>query len=90
MPNYESQALETVVRKSIIGIDGTGATHRFDARTRTIYVISDEEIERTEHLSMRHLSEWISYVADQRSWRELRYTDRSFTDHLIDTLGDAQ
>jgi hypothetical protein len=79
MTNYDNLELETVVKKPIIGIDNHGATHHFDQVRRTIYVIFDAEIEYTESLDSRHLSEWMAY---QRGWDDLRYTERSWVEQL--------
>lgn len=82
MTDYETPRLERVAQKPIVGIDGDGATHHFDAVRRTVYVVTADDIQRTEPLGARPLSAWVAYVAEQRGWRDCRYTEQNFADQL--------
>ena len=52
MTDDEVLPLEIVLRKPIVGIDGEGSTHHFDAIRRRIYVVTDDgERERERGVS---------------------------------------
>lgn len=89
MTDYESPRLEIVARKPVVEIDDDGATHYFDNIRRTIYVVAAGEIEHTEPLGAHHLRRWVQYVADQRGWRECRYTERRFAHQLAAAIGGS-
>ena len=90
MTDYETPRLQTVARKPAIGVDDTGAMHRFDTVERTIYVVTEGKIEHIEPLEGRQLSAWVDYVNTERGWRDLRYTDESFAAQLATVLGDMR
>ena len=80
---HPGPSLEIVLRKPIIGIDGEGSTHRFDAIRRRIYVLTNDEIEVTEHIGERHLKEWVDDVDEQRGWRDHRYSERGISGLMV-------
>ena len=86
MTDHEVLPLEIVRRKPVVGIDGEGSTHHFHAVRRRIYVVTDDEIEVTQHIGERHLKEWIDYVDEKRGWQDLRYSDRGISGLIIPIL----
>ena len=90
MTDYDTPQLERVARKPVVGIDRTGAMHRFDVHRQTVYVETGERIEHIEILGERQLSAWVDYVATERGWCDLRYTDQGFGAQLAGALGDER
>ena len=88
MTDDEVLPLEIVHREPVGGIDGEGSTHHFDAVRRRIYVVTDDEIEVTEHIGERHQKEWIDYVDERRGWQDLRYSDRGISGSIVPILVD--
>lgn len=50
--------------------------------------MGNDDVEHVEPLGDRQLLEWIDYVAEERSWRELRYTEQSFAAQLAAAVGE--
>ena len=91
MTEYDTLRLERVARNPTVSIDDNSTTHYFDAICQTIYVAADNTLERAKHLAGRYLTEWIDYIAAERSWRELRYTEQAFPSQLAPAVaGDGR
>ena len=68
-----------------IGRDAEGATHHVVPGER-VFVVADGEVDHEQELDGRPLSDWVSYVRQERGWDDLRYDDRSFGAWLADAL----
>ena len=46
-------------------------------------MLTNDEIEVTEHIGERHLKEWIDDVDEQRGWRDHRYSERGISGLML-------
>jgi hypothetical protein len=80
--NERDAESRTDLRNAPIGIDAEGAVHEINPTTRTVVVRGRDCIERREELGERDVSEWIDYVASERGWAEVRYSDAALDEWL--------
>jgi hypothetical protein len=65
----------TDLPRGLIGVDAEGARHEIDPTTRTVFVHREGDVEHTEALGERDVSEWVAFVDERRGWDDLRYAD---------------
>ncbi len=57
----------------VLGTDGFGMTHHFDAAREVVHVVDDEGRTHVEPVEGRPVEDWMAFVADKRGWRRKQY-----------------
>ena len=68
-----------------LGIDGDHARHYYSRLTNTVFIEETTGQAVKQELGDRKLSTWVTYVADERGWIDLRYAE-SFVEILANSL----
>jgi len=55
----------------VLGIDGVGHVHHYDARAERVHVVSDAGRELTERVG--DVDDWMAFVAERRGWQTREY-----------------
>jgi len=58
----------------VLGTDGFGMIHHFDAAREAVHVVdADEGRTHVEPVEGRPVEDWMAFVADKRGWRRKQY-----------------
>ena len=68
-----------------LGTDSEHASHYYSRITNTVFIETATGQAIKQELGDKKLSTWVTYVADERGWDDLRYAE-SFVEILADTL----
>jgi hypothetical protein len=69
-----------------LGTDGKHGTHFYSRSANTVVVVdSADRIARRQQLEDHSLTSWVTHVATEHGWRDLRHAE-SFVELLADSL----
>jgi hypothetical protein len=69
-----------------LGTDGKHGTHFYSRAANTVVVVDSADlIARRQQLADRSLTAWVTYVATEHGWRELRHAE-SFVEMPANSL----
>jgi hypothetical protein len=76
--------LELPADAGILGTDSDRATHYYSQTANTVVVVDTADLVERHELGAYSLLTWVTYIAHERGWRELREAEQ-----FIELLADA-